>query len=93
MLAEGYRAAGQAEAGQSVLDEALASADRSQEVQWTADLHRLKGELLLASASEGPAVRRAGEPEDAEASPEDSFARRLTLPGGKALRPWSCARP
>ena len=88
MLVERYVAAGQAGEGQSVLDEALASADRSQELQWTADLHRLKGELLLASTSEASVVRAAGGLADAEAAPEEHFRQAIDIArrqGSKAL--------
>jgi DNA-binding SARP family transcriptional activator/pimeloyl-ACP methyl ester carboxylesterase/predicted ATPase len=84
MLAEGYAAAGPAEAGQRVLDEALASADRSRELQWTADLRRLKGELLLASA--GKAVD--GEHEQTGATSEGSFLKAIEIArrqGSRAL--------
>ena len=48
MLAEGYRANGQAEHGLCVLEKALSLTDRHGERWWEAELHRLKGELLLS---------------------------------------------
>jgi predicted ATPase len=47
LLAEGYGKAGQVGAGLAVLHEALAMAERCGARQWEAELHRLKGELLL----------------------------------------------
>jgi len=46
-LAETYGKAGQAEAGLRVLDEALAAVHKTGERQHEAELHRLKGALLL----------------------------------------------
>src|SRR5262249_41124390 len=48
LLAEAYRAGGQADEGLRVLAEALALVDKTDERWWEAELHRLKGELLLA---------------------------------------------
>jgi predicted ATPase len=50
MLAEGYGAVGQIEEGLTVLAEALAVADKMGERYYEAELHRLKGQLLLQSA-------------------------------------------
>ena len=47
MLAEMYGKVGQTEEGLATLDEALAAAHSSGERYWEAELHRLKGELLL----------------------------------------------
>jgi predicted ATPase/transcriptional regulator with XRE-family HTH domain len=46
-LAEGYAKAGQSEQGLNMLTEALAQVDKTDERVWEAELHRLKGELLL----------------------------------------------
>jgi predicted ATPase len=51
LLAEAYSKAGQAEAGLSVLGEALATVHNSGERWWEAELHRLQGELLLRQAA------------------------------------------
>jgi predicted ATPase len=48
LLAEAYGKVGQAEAGLSVLAEALAVVEKTGERWWEAELYRLKGELLLA---------------------------------------------
>jgi predicted ATPase len=58
LLAEAYGEMGQTEEGLTVLAEALAVVDKTGERYWEAELHRLKGELLL---------RRASPTEEAEA--------------------------
>src|SRR5262249_3856832 len=50
-LAEAYGQAGQTEAGLSALAEGLAAAHKTGGRYWEAELHRLKGELLLRQAS------------------------------------------
>ena len=52
-LAEAYGKARQPEAGLRELAEALVVAYKTQELRWEAELHRLKGELLLQSAAGG----------------------------------------
>jgi DNA-binding NtrC family response regulator/predicted ATPase/class 3 adenylate cyclase len=52
LLAEAYGKAGRAEKGLSVLDEALAAVHNNGEQRWTAELYRLKGELLLKQAAQ-----------------------------------------
>ena len=47
LLADGYRIAGQTEAGLATIAEALAFVERSEEGFYEAELYRLKGELLL----------------------------------------------
>ena len=51
-LAEAYGKAAQTEEGLSVLDEALAQVERTGERYYEAELHRLKGELLLMQDDE-----------------------------------------
>jgi len=51
LLAEAYGKTGQVEEGLSVLDEALATVNRTGERMWEAETYRLKGELLLAQSS------------------------------------------
>ena len=53
------RRAGRPEAGQSAIAEALAFAEESGERWWEAELHRLKGELLLAQSTENRAEAEA----------------------------------
>jgi len=50
LLAKAYGKVGQAEQGLTALAEALATAERTGERWWEAELHRLKGELVLAQA-------------------------------------------
>jgi predicted ATPase len=51
LLVEAYRQVEQTEAGLTVLAEALATVHKTGERRWEAELHRLKGELLLRQAS------------------------------------------
>ena len=51
LLAETYGKMGQPSQGLSVLTEALTMVDKTAEGWWAAELHRLKGELLLRQAS------------------------------------------
>src|SRR5262249_4951942 len=59
LLAEAYAHVGQIEEGLTLLGEALAVAHDTGERRWEAELHRLKGELLL--------MRAAGQDAEAEA--------------------------
>jgi DNA-binding SARP family transcriptional activator/predicted ATPase len=54
-LAEAYGKAGQAEEGLGVLAEALAQVEKTDERYYEAELHRLKGELLLMQGDEAEA--------------------------------------
>ncbi|WP_354683068.1 adenylate/guanylate cyclase domain-containing protein [Cupriavidus necator] len=54
LLATAYASAGQARAGLEVLDDALAAVTNTGERYYEAELHRLKGELLLQCADAGP---------------------------------------
>jgi hypothetical protein len=61
-LAEGYAIAGQTEQGLNLLDEALAISNKTGNRFWDAELHRLKGELLLMHDSDkesAPTARTA----------------------------------
>ena len=49
LIAEGCRRAGMIAQGLATIEAAFAAADAHGEAQWEAELHRLKGELLLAS--------------------------------------------
>ena len=55
LLAEAYGQAGQVEEGLSVLAEALASVENTGQRCWEAELHRLKGELLMQAAADSDA--------------------------------------
>src|SRR5262249_46492705 len=56
LLAEAYGKGGQAEEGLTVLDEALAMVNKTRERFYEPELHRLKGELLLALSAENQAM-------------------------------------
>ncbi len=55
-LAEAHGKSGQIDAGRRVLAEALALVDTTEERFWEAEIHRLKGELLLAQSLDNQAV-------------------------------------
>jgi predicted ATPase len=57
LLAEAYGSIGQTAEGLSLLAEAQATVDRTGAHGWGAELHRLKGELLLAQAGESQKVQ------------------------------------
>jgi predicted ATPase len=59
LLAEAYGEVGQTEEGLTVLVEALAIVDNTGGRNWEAELHRLKGELLLALSEENQAEAEA----------------------------------
>src|SRR5262249_13435986 len=51
LLAEAYGRGGQAEEGLAAVVEALTQVDKGRRSWWTAELYRLKGELMLAQSS------------------------------------------
>jgi adenylate cyclase len=59
LLAAAYGQARQPEAGFNVLAEALTMANHHGEHYYTAEIHRLTGELLLAHTSDGPGAETA----------------------------------
>ena len=65
LLADGYRQTGETDAGLGVVDEAMEMVSRSGEHCYEAELHRIKGHLLLGASSDrsGDAARA----EEAEA--------------------------
>jgi predicted ATPase len=80
LLAEAYGKAGQAEQGLIVLAEALATAHNTGERWWEAELHRLKGELLL--------IQAAGKGDSPPAPPETAMVTEVDIggPGRSPLR-------
>ena len=52
LFAEAYGRGGQAEEGLRVVDEALALVERTEERYYEAELHRLKGELILQQSQD-----------------------------------------
>jgi class 3 adenylate cyclase/predicted ATPase len=79
-LAEGYAKANQPEEGLAVLAEALAAAAKSGERLYEAELHRLRGELLLRTAEEG------GSPAAAEA--ERCFRQAIAIARRQGAKSW-----
>lgn len=83
MLAEVYGLAGRYEEGLRALDEAFAQARSRGIVFWSAELHRRRGELLLASGKQDAAV--AGCFSDALACAREQGARSLELRAALSL--------
>ena len=81
LLAEASVQAGQTAAGLEALTEALATLAKSRARWWEAELHRLKGELLLQHA--------VAQPGEAEAC----FQQALPWPAASRRNRWSCALP
>jgi predicted ATPase len=52
LVAEAYGRGKRYDEGLAMLEEALALVDQSEERYWEAEIHRLKGELLLAQSAE-----------------------------------------
>ena len=76
VLAEAYGRSGQAEEGLSVLAEAVALVDRNQERFYEAELHRLRGELLIEQAQKN-------EPEG-----EAAFQQALVITRQQEAKSW-----
>jgi class 3 adenylate cyclase/predicted ATPase len=74
LLGETYKHTGQVQKGLTVLAEALAEAERYGERWWDAELHRLKGELLLAQMPRQ------------ESEAEACFQQALTIATGQQAR-------
>ena len=68
LLAEAYRRAGRPDEGLDVVAEALSVADRIGEGLWTAELHRLEGELALETGARS-----------ATSAPEASFEKAIAV--------------
>jgi len=85
ILAEAYGKAGKPEEGLSVAAEALARAHKTGLCFYAAELHRIKGELLLA---------QEGKSEKAKAKRfrrwKAVFKRPLRLPAARVQSRWSC---
>jgi predicted ATPase len=64
MLAEGYGQVGATDEGLRVLAEALAAVQETGERVWEAELHRLKGELVMQARRQSP--EPGGDLSDAE---------------------------
>ena len=96
LLADSYRQAGETDAGLAAIDEAMAMVSRSGEHCYEAELHRIKGHLLLgASSDRSGAAARAAEAEDcfhqAIAAARRQGARSFELRAVASLaRLWQC---
>jgi predicted ATPase len=75
-LAEAYGQAGQVDEGLQVLAEALVYVEQAGERWWEAELHRLKGELLLIQSS------------DNRAEAASCFQQALTLARHQQAKSW-----
>jgi len=98
LLAEGYALAGRAEEGLNTLREALEHVERTEERYYEAELHRLKGELLLQRAREqGGKMQDAGETSLCSLppascilppSPEACFQKAIEVARRQEARSW-----
>ncbi|MFM0552221.1 adenylate/guanylate cyclase domain-containing protein [Paraburkholderia sediminicola] len=80
LLADSYRQAGETDAGLGAIDEAMAMASRSGEHCYEAELHRIKGHLLLGASSDR--IGGASRAEEAEAC----FHQAITVARGQGAR-------
>jgi predicted ATPase len=80
-LAEAYEKAGQPKEGLSILAEALAFADRTEERFYEAELYRLKGELTLQK-SPGSGVRSP------ESGAEECFLKAIDIARKQQAKSW-----
>jgi tetratricopeptide (TPR) repeat protein len=78
LLAEAYDIVGQPEAGLTVLDEALALAEKIGERFWEAEIYRLKGELLLKAEGAARSLGAVQGMQDSE-SPEGCFLTAIEI--------------
>lgn len=109
LLAEVLDAVGQIDEGLEVLDRALTLADETGELYYEAELHRLRGELLLKSSGrkdraveaqacfhQALAVARLQQARSLElrtATSAAHLARRESQPGSKRANGWSIVEP
>jgi len=77
MLAEAYGQAGKAGEGLDLLSEALATAQKREERYFEAELHRLKGELILKTGAAGAMTEAEG-----------SFRRALDVARRQSAKSW-----
>jgi predicted ATPase len=77
LLAEGYALAGRTEEGLGAIAEALEHVERTDERYYEAELHRLKGELLLQRGGAG-----------AEAEAEACFQKGIEVARRQEARSW-----
>jgi predicted ATPase len=77
LLAEAYGTMGESEAGLTVLDEALTLVDKNDERWCEAELHRLKGELLLLAQSP-----------DNQTDAETCFHHTISIAQNQSAKSW-----
>ena len=95
LLAEGYLAAGQAEEGLAAIAEALEVAERNDDRYYEAEIHRIRGELLLLRGADPEEVEEAYRRSIAVAQDQEakSFELRSTISLAKLLqRAGACGR-
>ncbi|HHJ06766.1 MAG TPA: hypothetical protein ENK24_04630, partial [Anaerolineae bacterium] len=85
LLIEAYSRSGQIEAGLKLTAETLAGIDRSNERFFEAELHRLKGELLLKAEESGLVQNKA---EDRQAAAEACFLYALKVARRQQAKSW-----
>jgi predicted ATPase len=83
-LAEAYRKAGQTEEGLRLVAEALTRVERTGERKFEAELHRLKGELLLSQVALTP----GGPGQAVEVEAEGCFQRALEVAHRQRAKSW-----
>jgi predicted ATPase len=76
MLAEAYKKAEQIEEGLIVLAEALAFAEKTEECWYEAELHRLRGELLLQQSA------------DNATEAESCFQQAISIAQNQSAKSW-----
>jgi predicted ATPase len=88
MLAEAYGQVGRADEGLCALDEALAHVDKTGERFWEAELHRLRGELLLIQGTGKGNARTAAPELPIMAEAETRFVRALDIARRQQAKSW-----
>ena len=87
-LAETHLQRGQVEEGLAVMEEAVQLTETHFDRFWGAEVHRLRGELLLAQA--GQARRDPG----METAPAEAcFQQALDIARQQGAKRWSCGQP
>jgi adenylate cyclase len=81
LCAEAHGCAGRPEEGLVTLGEAMEDVQRKEERWWEAEIHRLRGEMLLQSGMRGP-----GSPEQNHPEAEECFRRALDIARGQGAR-------
>ena len=88
LLACAHRKAGSCDLALEALDQALAVTDAAQIRCWEAELHRLKGELLLEQGGARRARKKARGRRDEVAEAERCFLRAIEIARSQQARSW-----